>query len=86
MDPLLEAATELHGGRRFYPPGEHPATYKQRKQLAQLKELRERCRDSVVDEASLTGSIEYIERQIVAFEEQHSEAKADYLARYGDTA
>lgn len=53
---------------RYYPPGQHPATYLQREILRRLRELP---RTSVVMEA-----MDYYEQSLAAFEGTESERKA----------
>lgn len=77
MDPKLESLTAAPYDRspRFYPPGQHPATYRYREQLRQLKALQTK----VGKIPNVVLAIEYIENKIAEFEERESEAKARML-------
>lgn len=70
LDPILEAATNPWGGRRFYPPGSHPATARHRAQLAKLYELGLSDGHELVD---------YVKETLARFEEGESIAKQLYL-------
>jgi hypothetical protein len=69
--PLLQTVTNLDGSRRFYPPGQHPATYR-------LREWRERLLllpvSGVRDE-----SLAVIDTQLSLFEQGENEAKRAHL-------
>lgn len=72
LDPALEAATRNQwGDRRFYPPGQHPATLRLRRHRELLALLPENAdRDLMLERA---------DAELARFEEGESIAKADYL-------
>lgn len=71
LHPLLEQVRTPWGGRRFYPPGQHPssrAANEHRAKLLQLPASRERDK-----------ALEAVGNVIAAFEEGETEAKERYL-------
>ncbi len=89
MDPVLqEAKANPWGDPAFYPPGQHPALYRDREILKRLEEIEQ---ESAVKELEfgvplprpeLTEAIEYHRDRIAAFEETESRRKHDYLRAY----
>lgn len=74
MDPRL-AAIRKHSGsneRRYWPPGQHPATARLRANLKKAYELERKAGFT----GGLTEYIDYLKEQIAAFEEVESELKA----------
>lgn len=72
LHPILEAAAATpFGGRRFYEPGQHPATHRLRQHLEALRKLP--------PSLDRNAALEYAKTQIAAFEEGESIAKADHL-------
>lgn len=72
MDPRLVAIK--HPGsneRRYWPPGQHPATARLRMELKKAQELERRTGVT----GGLTEYIDYIQDQIATFEERESELK-----------
>jgi hypothetical protein len=70
-DRILAEARDPLGRRRFYPPGEHPATARWRKQLAWYREQG-------LDDSH--PMIAYILRTLAVFELGEERAKREYLA------
>lgn len=77
LHPDLEAVPLTPwGDKRFYPPGEHPATYRykaHREALLRLPASAER--DQMVS---------YVDGLLAAFEQGESEAKQQYLRIFDD--
>lgn len=72
MDERLEQAKTPYGGARFYPPGQHPAVYRERWALRQLQILG----------LGNSETAEYHKQRIADFEAAESEAKAHYLGYF----
>lgn len=72
---ILAAAKTPTGGQRFYPVGQHPATYRMREQLRRLKKYD--------DVGQLTDggkqALDYIEGKLTEFEEGEHREKKRYL-------
>lgn len=75
LDPILRYARTPYGQARFHRVGQHPATRRHRAQLAALLRL---------GAGEDHPTVLYIRQTLAAFEEQHSESKADYLRRARD--
>jgi hypothetical protein len=65
LDPVLAAARRPDGSPRFYPHGQHPATYRHRMQLAALE--RHGMGES--------EAADYVRLQLAVFEEGETLAK-----------
>lgn len=82
LDPALVAAKRSPFGERwFYPPGQHPATKRQRDHLAMLQRLREKLVAIGQPTTDCDALIDYAQGLLASFEEGESIAKADYLHR-----
>lgn len=73
MDDVLVAARNPYGGRRFYPPGSHPALWRMNETVKKLEQYpsspdRDRC-------------LADLRERIAVFEEGESRAKQEHLAR-----
>jgi hypothetical protein len=71
LHPILAAARGPFGERRFYPPGQHPATIRQRRQLAMLATLP--------NDPSRRALEDHLLAELATFEEGESVEKARYL-------
>lgn len=77
-------------GPRFYPLGAHPATYRERYMVTQLRRIKAIGRDIANVEAGrdrdqqADESIAYHLRRIVDFEAGELETKAAYLREWAD--
>jgi hypothetical protein len=71
LHPALQEARNHDGSRRFYPPGQHPATasYRRHRELLLATEPS-RQRQALLD---------HVDALLAAFEEGESIAKADHL-------
>jgi hypothetical protein len=80
VDAVLEQAKGPYGERRFYPPGKHPALFREYDQIEKLEELREITGEDgeLIDEA-----VAYHRDRVAMFEEGESVSKAEYLAVRG---
>lgn len=73
---VLESATDHHGERRFYAPGQHPATWRERWMVEQLERL---YRIPHAGDDGLRSTILYHRQRIEDFERGEARAKADYI-------
>jgi hypothetical protein len=79
---VLDEARTPYGTRRFYPPGQHPATARLRAELAHLKKLQDTTLLGLLGEPSeLEKAIDWMERQLAVFEAGEDRAKRDYIKR-----
>lgn len=86
---MLSKIRGPHGERRFYPPFEHPATYRERLMLDRLKRIRQQLigdegiplatRQLVDSLARFDEQIAYHADRVQAFEAAENEAKAQYV-------
>lgn len=74
----LETATNQFGERRFYAPGQHRATYRERVLLDRLQRIW-RIKPPFPDDTGLLDSIDYHRKRIEDFERGECRAKADYI-------
>lgn len=80
LDPaLVDAERNPFGDRRFFPPGEHPATRRYRDYLASCEKLRARLVTAQLPTTDVDALIDYAGTLVASFEEEESIAKADYL-------
>lgn len=70
LDPILQAAENPWGGRRFFPTGTHPATARYREELRRIVEFT-----GDPDHEMAT----YVKEKLAMFEEGETRAKLDYL-------
>ncbi len=90
MDPVLqEAKANPWGDRRFYPPGQHPANYRDREILKRLEELDRDASQKELEfgiplegRADRRAALEFHRDRVAAFEEMESRRKHDYLRAY----
>jgi hypothetical protein len=73
MDPRLVAYRSPFGGRRFYPPGEHPA-------VARITEFRRKLA-AMPSSPDRDAALAHADTCIVQFEQGESDAKARTLER-----
>lgn len=78
VDSQLEVAVDPWGARRFYPPGSHPAIWKEKALVKELEAVKYLDRAA---EAQVREALDYHQERIAAFEEGESLAKQHYLAR-----
>jgi hypothetical protein len=79
MHPALSRAKDIHGERRFYEPGEHPATFRHRTILKQLEQIEQTMSPDRSTAAS--AAAEYHREKIAEFEAGEHRAKSEYLHR-----
>jgi hypothetical protein len=86
VEQMLARLTNPDGSQRFYPPGEHPATYRDRWMVSRLKEIRAVMvadpfapgpdREAL---ATLDESIARHERRCEEFEAAQNQAKGEVV-------
>lgn len=76
----LAEAKNPDGSRRFYAPGEHPATARLLAGLARVEHLQSLAMEPEM-EAQAAELIGYYRRQLARFEWGEDRAKREYLSR-----
>lgn len=89
VDPVLQAAkANPWGDPAFFPPGQHPANYREREQLKKLEALEQKIARKEIEfgvlipRGDLAESIECGRDRIAAFEETEALRKHEYLRRF----
>jgi len=82
MGGHLYSVRDHMGHKRFYPPGEHPATARLRTELERAKDLNDRMLPGIFGKPTdVERAIDYMEERLAIFDAGDRRAKRDYLAR-----
>lgn len=84
VDRLIAEATGPYGERRFYPVGQHPASYRSRVMADRLRRVLDIARPHLEPhrEADTEAAIAYHERKVAEVETGEARAKQLYVRAY----